>query len=80
MDRKLTLKLNSEVIERAKVYAKEHSISLSKLIESYLNAITSSNSEKEQISPLVKELSGVISPETKDVKRDYGDHLEKKYK
>jgi hypothetical protein len=36
MNSKLTLKLNSEVIARAKSYAKKRNTSLSKMIESYL--------------------------------------------
>ena len=36
MDTKLTLKLDREIIEEAKKYAREKNISLSKLIESYL--------------------------------------------
>ena len=37
MDKKLTLSLNERVIEKAKVYAQNHKISLSRLIESYLS-------------------------------------------
>ncbi len=40
MDAKLTLKLDAEIIERAKLYAKETNTSLSKLIENYLNLLT----------------------------------------
>lgn len=40
METKLTLRLNEKVIERAKVYARIHNISLSKLIESYLDSIS----------------------------------------
>ena len=38
MDTKLTLRLNDNVIERAKIYARNHKISLSKMIESYLDS------------------------------------------
>jgi len=37
METKLTLRLNDNVIKRAKVYARSHKISLSKMIESYLD-------------------------------------------
>jgi hypothetical protein len=40
LETKLTLRLNEKVIERAKVYARIHNISLSKLIESYLDSIS----------------------------------------
>jgi predicted HicB family RNase H-like nuclease len=36
MDTKLTLKLDGDIIEQAKIYAKKKNTSLSKLIESYL--------------------------------------------
>ena len=41
MDTKLTLKLNQEIIEKAKIYASEKKLSLSRLIENYLNSLTS---------------------------------------
>jgi predicted HicB family RNase H-like nuclease len=56
MDTKLTLRLNDSVIERAKIYARSHKISLSKMIESYLDSLTKQNEEekkKASITPLV---------------------------
>ena len=41
MDTKLTLKLDKNVIEKAKIYAAEHKHSLSFMVENYLKAITS---------------------------------------
>jgi hypothetical protein len=61
MDNKLTLSLDSKVIERAKRYAKKENKSLSRMVEEYFIKITSGKSSKEDISPLVKKLSGVIS-------------------
>lgn len=79
MDTKLTLKLEDSIIEQAKKYAKDHNVSLSKLIESYLKAITTNKNEQEiEISPLVESLTGVIS-ETKNDKKDYTNYLTKKY-
>lgn len=37
MDSKLTLKLNREVIEKAKQYAPNKKLSLSRLVEAYFN-------------------------------------------
>jgi len=45
MDTKLTLKLDSSIIELAKEYAKGHDISLSKMIENYLQALTPEKKE-----------------------------------
>ncbi|MGD8781605.1 MAG: DUF6364 family protein [Ignavibacteria bacterium] len=84
MDTKLTLRLNDNVIERAKIYARNHKISLSKMIESYLDSITKQQKEEEKkisITPLVESLSGVIDlPADFDYKKEYRDYLEKKYK
>jgi hypothetical protein len=79
MDNKLTLKLNNEVIEQAKMYAKKKNTSLSKLIESYLGLLVSPQHEHE-ITPLVKSLSGVINlPKDTDYKKDYKKHVLNKY-
>ncbi|WP_224484701.1 DUF6364 family protein [Robertkochia aurantiaca] len=81
MDKKLTLSLDKSIIERAKSYAKENNISLSKLIESYLSSLTKPSSKKEEISPLVKSLSGVINLDQDfDEQNDYTDYLIEKYK
>lgn len=80
MDKKLTLSLNQNVIERAKEYARNNNISLSKLIESYLSVLTNKKKEMPEITPLVKSISGVIDlPEDYDFKEDYTDYLIKKY-
>lgn len=81
MDTKLTLRLNESVIKRAKVYARNHNVSLSKVVESYLDNITKAeNGEEVEISPLIESLSGVINlPEDYDYKSDYKDYLNEKY-
>ncbi|MGK6352027.1 DUF6364 family protein [Parapedobacter sp. DT-150] len=81
MDTKLTLKLDQGVIERAKKYASKQNISLSKLIEIYLQAVTTdSNRDDIQISPFIKSLStGTKIPHDLDYKKEYHDHVAKKY-
>ncbi|NCP85502.1 MAG: hypothetical protein GW809_09775 [Bacteroidetes bacterium] len=81
METKLTLRLNDSVIERAKVYASNHRISLSKMIESYLDSVTSTSEKKNHITPLVESLSGVINlPSDFDYKKGYSDYIMEKYK
>jgi hypothetical protein len=81
MDTKLTLKLDKEIIERAKLYAETKKISLSKLIETYLQLLTKEINGKDKISPLVESLSGVIDlPKDYNEKDDYSDYLMEKYK
>jgi hypothetical protein len=83
MDTKLTLKLNQEIIEKAKIYASQKNVSLSRIIENYLNALTN-NSENENsiaISPFVKSLSsGKKMPADLDDKKEYSEQLLNKYK
>jgi macrodomain Ter protein organizer (MatP/YcbG family) len=80
MDNKLTLKLDKTVIDRAKKYAAKNNTSLSRMIESYLDQVTSNKKTSEEISPLVKSLSGVINlPENYNEKKEYKKHLSSKY-
>lgn len=82
MDTKLTLKLDKEIIEKAKHYASEKKLSLSRIIENYLNSLTSDKTNNDiQISPFVKSLSsGIKIPADYDYKKDRADYLEQKYK
>lgn len=82
MDTKLTLKLDQAIIERAKKYASNKKLSLSHLIENYLNALTTENEGNEiQISPFVKSLSTPTKiPADYDYKNDYGNFLADKHK
>ena len=81
MNTKLTIKLDKEIIEKAKLYAEKHNISLSRMIESYLASLTTENREESEVTPLVKSLSGVIQLEPdSDIKKDYTDYLSDKYK
>ena len=81
MDTKLTIKLDNDVISRAKRYAQQRKTSLSKMIESYLDSVTKPESDDDiEITPLVKSLSGVISlPEDYDYKKDRTEYLIRKY-
>ena len=61
MDTKVTLSFNDEVISRAKKYAAENNISLSRLIEFLLNKVTSGeyrSLEDFPISDWVNQVAG----------------------
>ncbi len=82
METKLTLRLNENVILRAKNYARTHKTSLSKMVEAYLDSVTKPDQEEKKvaITPLVESLSGVIDlPADFDYKKEYLDYLEEKY-
>lgn len=81
METKLTIRLKKKVIERAKDYAHNHKISLSKMVESYLESVTNQKSDNIEITPLVESLSGVIHlTEDFDLKNNYSNYLTEKYK
>ncbi len=83
MDTKLTLKLNENVIERAKQYASNKKLSLSRLIENYLDSLTQEQHENFEISPFVKSIStGKSIPNNvdyKEMREEYYAFLNKKY-
>ncbi|MFY9150879.1 MAG: DUF6364 family protein [Prolixibacteraceae bacterium] len=81
METKLTIRLKKKVIERAKEYAQDHKISLSKLVESYLESVIDKKKEESEITSLVESISGVISlDENFDFEKDYSNYLTEKYK
>jgi hypothetical protein len=58
---KLTLSIDKTVIERSKAYAKETGRSLSKIVEAYLNSITSTeNIGTENMSTKFEKLYGAV--------------------
>ena len=84
MDTKLTLKLNESVIERAKKYASNKKLSLSRLIENYLDSLTKEQDNDFEISPFVKSIatgkSIPIDADWKELRGKYSDYLDEKYK
>lgn len=83
MDTKLTLKMDRRVIEKAKKYAAGKQRSLSKIVEAYLQALTTGTADKGdiEISPFVKSMAtGKSIPADLDYKKEYSDRLIEKYK
>ncbi len=79
MKTKLTIALTPKTAASAKEYAKNHNTSVSKLVEAYLDLLTTA--KVSEISPLVESLCGVIHvDETTDIKKDYTGYLAGKYK
>ncbi|SEG69303.1 DUF6364 family protein [Sphingobacterium lactis] len=83
MDAKLSLKLNENVIKRAKKYASNKNVSLSRLIENYLDSITREQNNDFEISPFVKSIStGKSIPndiDAKKIREDYTQYVDRKY-
>lgn len=86
MDTKLTLKLDEQVIQQAKIYAASQNKSLSGLVESYLKLLVAKGEsdrtvEEIQISPFVKSMTlGNTVPTNLDPKEEYRNHLTEKYR
>jgi len=76
MGTKLTIKLDEHIIERAKIYAKARNTSLPKLVANYFHNITMESSEEEEVTPLIKSLSGIVPHiSEKDEKEMYARYL-----
>jgi len=86
MYKKLTLRINDNIIEKAKNYANDSNQSLSKLVENFFNNLTSFKSKtlksdtQIEISPNIKELTGILNiNNNQNYKKQYQRHLEEKY-
>lgn len=61
MTSKLTLAMDDTVIKKAKKYARQRNLSLSKLVEYFFSALASKTKEKTMpLSPITQELTGMI--------------------
>lgn len=82
MYKKLTLRLDNDIIEQAKRYATENNESLSKMVEKYFKMMVNNKEpdKKYNISSEIKSLSGVIDlPENFEIKQEYNDYRDRKY-
>ena len=84
MTTKLTLTLDKRVIERAKRLSKKRKKSLSRIIEDYLSTLTTEDKNSRpsiEITPFVRSLSSKVGiPGDINIKKEYHQHLEEKYK
>ena len=80
---KLTLSIEPDVIDKAKKYAKQQHMSLSKLVQNYLNDVSERPKDKLddlEVSDWVKQLVLVNKPTPDfDGKKEYREHIIKKY-
>ena len=81
MNSKLTLNVDKDLAQKAKLYARSRGRSLSDLVENYFKILTSKEQmENEDYPPIVKSLLGAIrAPENLDYKSDLSEQLTKKY-
>lgn len=78
---KLTLTIEKQIVEEAKIYAKNTGRSLSAMIETYLENIVKSPSNKPgKVSSRIDKIIGVAKlPKDFDEKRELREYLEKKH-
>lgn len=79
MATKLTLRMDEQLINRAKNYARQSGKSVSQLVADFFALLGQSSEEgKPSISPKVKSLRGLLKDSSVHT-REYKQHLEDKY-
>ena len=79
MNTKLTLKLDKNIIEKAKEYASLRNLSLSKLVEVYFQKLIAKEEFKQKLSPTVRKLSGILKGKDLNYKSELENSLRRKY-
>ncbi|MCE5311969.1 MAG: DUF6364 family protein [Nitrospiraceae bacterium] len=81
MQTKLTLRLNEDLIEKAKKTARIKGVSLSKMVADYFRSISANKSTDKTTSPVLSEISGILKAKAglKQGSGNYKKHLEDKY-
>jgi hypothetical protein len=74
---KLTLSVDDRVIFRAKVYAKQSGVSVSEMVEGFLDAIAAGPPPDARDAPILRSLRGSLK---KAALEDYQKHLAAKYR
>jgi hypothetical protein len=74
---KLTLRLDEELIQKAKAYSAKTGRSVSRLVADYFAALDRAPST-EDLPPIVASLKGVLRDGTAD-EQEYRRHLEERY-
>jgi hypothetical protein len=74
---KLTLSVDNRVVSRAKRYAKRRGVSVSAMVEAYLNAVAEPSSPVEGPAPILRSVRGVLK--SADI-HEYRKHLAAKYR
>lgn len=82
MGKKLTLSLDSKVIEAAKKYSEKKGTSISRLVEDYLKKITQGGQSKKTSKTPLMSIKGIFGkvPADFDYKSARNEYLTEKYK
>ncbi len=81
MNTKLTLQLDKDIINKAKLYAKANNTSLSFMVENFFQKVVAETKpEKKVQDSIVEQLSGIIDISDSNYNDDYLNYLVEKYK
>ena len=81
MTTKLTLRLDDELIRQAKETARSKGVSLSRVVEDYFRTLAARKGKEAPESPVLSEISGVLSAGTgsRKLRTEYRKRLQEKY-
>jgi len=74
---KLTLSVDDSVVQRAKRYARTRGVSVSELVEGYLDLVSRRVEEKQADTPVLRSIRGILK---KADPEDYKRYLVRKYR
>ena len=82
MTTKLTLRLDDKLIKQAKETARSKGVSLSRIVEDYFRSLAVRSGKEALESPVLSELSGVLSTGMgmRKLRAAYRKHLQEKYR
>lgn len=79
MQKKLTLRIDENLIEKVKYFSEKHGKSVSKIVSDYFSILLEKYSQSNsEITPIVQSLKGALKGQKID-KKEYKRYLEKKY-
>jgi len=81
MQTKLTLRMDKELVEQAKLFSQQTGKSLSKIVSDYFASLVKKEQQDDddELTPLVRSLIGIAKGSKVDIE-DYHKYLEEKYK
>lgn len=83
MQKKLTLRIEDTLIDRAKAYAEEHGKSVSQMVADFFAALDArqgkSRRSPEEVPPITRSLQGILKGSGLD-EEDYYRHLEERHR
>lgn len=79
MQKKLTIRIDEDIIARAKAYAATHDRTLSEMVESYFDSLTEDRKlDESELTPRVRKMVGILKGSGLDID-DYKQYLIDKY-